>query len=65
MEKLIQKGLSPDEAAKVAGVGRSMIFNEIRHGRLNARKCGRRTIITDFDLDTWLKSLPQVEPTAA
>ena len=50
MEKLIRKGMSPDEAAKVAEcVGRTMIFNEIRRGRLPARKCGRRTIITDPD----------------
>ena len=65
MEKLICKGMSPDEAAKVAGVGRTMIFNEIRRGRLPARKCGRRTIITDPDLEAWLGGLPQIEPSAA
>jgi excisionase family DNA binding protein len=65
MEKLIRNGMSPDEAAKVAGVGRTMIFNEIRRGRLPARKCGCRTIITDPDLEAWLDGLPQIEPSAA
>ncbi len=50
--------MSVGEAAKAAGVGRTIIFEEIRRGHLKARKCGRRTIITADDLDAWLKSLP-------
>lgn len=46
------------EVAKAAGVGRTTVFEEIRHGRLVARKMGRRTIITADELDAWLKSLP-------
>lgn len=49
---------SPDEAAHRAGVGRTLIFSEIKQGRLEARKAGARTIITAEALTAWLKSLP-------
>jgi hypothetical protein len=49
---------SPDEAAHRAGVGRTLIFSEIKHGRLEARKAGARTIITAEALEAWIKSLP-------
>jgi len=48
-----------DEVAKAAGIGRTTVFEEIRHGRLVARKMGRRTIIMAVDRDAWLKSLPK------
>ena len=35
---------SPDEAAFRAGVGRTLIFSEIKEGRLVARKAGARTL---------------------
>ena len=54
----VKRALSVAEAAKAAGVGRTTFFEEIRRGRITARKVGRRTIITTDDLDTWLKSLP-------
>ncbi|MFZ0116554.1 MAG: hypothetical protein WAL15_19535 [Xanthobacteraceae bacterium] len=49
---------SPDEAAHRAGVGRTLIFSEIKNGRLEARKAGARTIITIEALHNWLGSLP-------
>ncbi|CUU15687.1 helix-turn-helix domain-containing protein [Bradyrhizobium barranii] len=49
---------SPDEAAHRAGVGRTLIFSEIKRGRLEARKAGARTIITAEALKAWIKSLP-------
>ena len=49
---------SPDEAAHRAGVGRTLIFAEIRSGRLEAHKAGARTLITADALTTWIKSLP-------
>jgi excisionase family DNA binding protein len=54
----IKRAMSVEEAAKAAGVGRTMLFEEIRKGHITARKVGRRTIITTDDLDAWLKSLP-------
>jgi hypothetical protein len=66
MEKLQRLGLSPTEAAKVAGIGCTLLKREIRNKRLIARKIGRRTIITPDDLVSWLKDLPRVgEPRAA
>jgi excisionase family DNA binding protein len=59
------RALSVGEAAKVAGVGRTLLFEEIRKGRLIARKVGRRTIITTDELDNWLHSLPKTTDRAA
>jgi hypothetical protein len=53
-----QLAYSPDGAAKKTGNGRTVIFEEIRSGRLKARKLGRRTVILHSDLTDWLKSLP-------
>jgi hypothetical protein len=49
---------SPDEAAHCAGVGRTLIFAEIKRGHLEARKAGARTIITAAALKKWITSLP-------
>jgi len=49
---------SVEEAAKAAGIGRTLLFNEIRHRRLIARKVGRRTVIVRDDLEAWLRSRP-------
>jgi hypothetical protein len=53
-----QIAFSPDEAAHRAGVGRTLIFAEIKRGKLEARKAGARTIITAEALTRWLTSLP-------
>lgn len=55
----------PDEAAKLAGVGRTTIFGEIKARRLTARKAGGRTLISADDLKTWLDRLPRVGEQAA
>jgi len=60
MERLQRLGLSPYEAAKVVGIGHTLLKREIRNKRLIARKAGRRTIITPEDLANWLKDLPRV-----
>jgi excisionase family DNA binding protein len=54
----LKRAMSVEQAAKAAGVGRTLLFEEIRKGRITARKVGRRTIITTEALDAWLKSLP-------
>ena len=48
------------EAARLAGVGRSTIYESINTGDLKARKAGRRTLILRDDLQAWLNSFPQV-----
>jgi excisionase family DNA binding protein len=47
-----------DEAARRAGVGRGLLYQEIGKGRLRVRKAGRRTLITINDLTAWLDALP-------
>ena len=53
------EGLSPSEAAVVAGVGRSMLFRLIADGSLPARKIGKKTIILRGDLMSFLSHLPR------
>jgi excisionase family DNA binding protein len=58
--------LSVPEAAIAAGVGRDQVYAAIRDGRLEARKWGRRTIITNEALRRFLDALPplQLPPSA-
>jgi excisionase family DNA binding protein len=46
------------EAAHVAAVGRTTLYQAIRSGELRALKKGARTILLDRDLPRWLESLP-------
>ena len=62
---MAKMGLSIVEAAAFSGVGRSKIFEEIREGRLPARKAGRRTIILQEDVQKWVTSLPMISPRAS
>jgi excisionase family DNA binding protein len=50
--------LGVDEFAKAIGVGRTIIFAEIKAGRLRARKFGKRTLIYDQEGRAWFESLP-------
>lgn len=52
-------------AAKLADIGRTKLREEIKSGRLKARKVGKRVIITATDLKSWLDRLPPVTPSAA
>ena len=57
---------SVDEAALRAGLGRDRIYGYIRDGRLQARKAGRRTLITADALRNFIDSLPPLKlPPAA
>jgi excisionase family DNA binding protein len=50
--------LSPDEAARSAGVARTRIFKAIADEELQARKSGRATLIEITELARWIGSLP-------
>jgi excisionase family DNA binding protein len=56
---------SEPAAAKLADIGRTKLREEIRSGRLTARRVGKRVIITATDLQNWLDNLPAVTPSAA
>ncbi len=53
---------SIDDISRKTRIGRTSIFKAIADGKLRARKYGRRTIITDADLQAFLAALPAVEP---
>lgn len=46
------------DVTKIIGLGRSFIYEEIKEGRLRVHKAGRRSLIFDADLKTWLAALP-------
>lgn len=48
-----------DDAVSASGIGRTKLYDAIRVGKLRARKCGRRTIIIDEDLRSFLRALPE------
>jgi hypothetical protein len=56
--------LSIRAASNVSGIGRTSLYAAIKAGKLVARKCGKRTIILQSDLITWLNSLPASVTTA-
>jgi excisionase family DNA binding protein len=56
-----QRAMSIAEFCERYGPGRTTAYQEIKLGRLRARKCGRRTIITEDDAEDWLRSLTVIE----
>jgi hypothetical protein len=49
---------SVEGVLKIVPCGRTTVFAAISSGALKARKIGRRTIILDEDLRSWLMALP-------
>jgi excisionase family DNA binding protein len=58
-----EAGLSILDAARIAGIGRSTIYDELAAGRLVARKCGSRTLIPASALSEWMANLPSYTAT--
>jgi excisionase family DNA binding protein len=48
-----------DDACRVFGLGRTRIYALIAEGKLDARACGGRTLITAASLREFLASLPR------
>jgi hypothetical protein len=46
------------DAARIAGVSRTRMFDAVRRGELTIRKAGRSSIVAHDDLVAWIKSLP-------
>ena len=62
-EKTVQPlAVRVDEAALMAGMGRSSMFKAIRERKLKARKVGHRTLILVSDLRAWLEGLDETMP---
>lgn len=50
--------ISVSEACKIMGIGRTKIYEEINCRRLDARKYGTRTLISEAAINDWMTSLP-------
>ncbi|WP_417794485.1 helix-turn-helix domain-containing protein [Terasakiella pusilla] len=48
---------SPTEAAYKLSIGKTLLYQKIRSGDLRAVKCGRKTLILQEDMDTFLNNL--------
>lgn len=52
---------SINETSEVLGVGRTKIYKEIAKGKLEARKIGKRTVVTSEGLNAYIASLPLLQ----
>jgi excisionase family DNA binding protein len=53
------------DAASLAGVGITKIKQAVRLRELEARKAGRRTLITHAALSAWIDGLPKIHDRSA
>jgi excisionase family DNA binding protein len=54
--------LSPAEAAKYLGMGKTKLYAEINSGRLKAKRHQGQTLIPKEALDAWIANLPDHKP---
>lgn len=47
-----------EDALRIAGIGRTYLYELIKEKRIRAKKAGRRTLIVAESLHAWLDSLP-------
>ncbi|MBV8523263.1 MAG: helix-turn-helix domain-containing protein [Acetobacteraceae bacterium] len=46
------------DAARVAGISRSQLYELFAAGKLTPRRCGRRTLVLANELEAFLRELP-------
>ena len=56
-----QRAMSIAEFCERYGPGRTKAYEELKSGRLRARKIGKRIIIASDDAEDWLRRLPVIE----
>lgn len=56
-EQFGRVALSIAEFSTLTGLGRTRVFEELKSGRLQALKCGRRTLIPIPEIEAWIKAL--------
>jgi excisionase family DNA binding protein len=59
INKIAREGLTVCEAAEVAGIGRTKMFEWIKAGIMPARKAGKKTIVLHGELLEVLNNLPR------
>ncbi len=57
--------VSPSEAARMAGVGRTKLYQALNSGALPSFKIGSRRLIRISELDAWLRRLESEQTAAA
>ena len=58
LQKISTRAFTVEEFAKRNAIGRDKTYAEIRAGRLQAHKAGKRTLIFDTSEEAWRQSLP-------
>lgn len=48
--------VAPGEAARLMGIGRTMLYDELASARLRSAKIGKRRLITVEAIKDWLKA---------
>lgn len=48
--------VSPSDAAKIAGIGRTKLYDEIASSRIRSLKVGKRRLITVEAIKDWLQA---------
>src|SRR5262245_55011488 len=56
-----QRAMSLAQFCERYGPGRTKAYEEIKSGRLRARKIGKKTIIAEDDAEDWLSQLPVIQ----
>jgi len=54
-------GMSPNAAARAAGISRSYLYLRLAAGDIRAVKCGARTLVLADSLRAFVASLPAAE----
>lgn len=60
-----QRAFSVRQISEIYSIGRTKIYEELKSGRLRARKIGKHTVILEEDAEDWLRRLPVIGPGAA
>ena len=53
--------LTVNEFCETYRVGRNTFYNELKAGRLEARKAGKKTLILKTEAARWANALPKLE----
>jgi excisionase family DNA binding protein len=56
-----QRAFSIRQFSEIYSIGRTKIYEELKSGRLRARKIGKHTVILEDDAENWLRRLPVIE----
>jgi predicted DNA-binding transcriptional regulator AlpA len=60
----LRKALAIREFCERYGICRETFYQEVRCGRLRARKIGEKTVVLKPDEDAWVASMPALELSA-